>query len=417
MSHPPMSGPQHPITLASKDTPPFLVTGVPRSGTSACADALNDHPEILCAFERFNWPLEMAVYPFTLDDLFDPSIPDDTFFDSIHYLSNRKRHIAAYGNKKPRYYLTLHHLLSRQATKIIFVHRPPAPTAASWSVRALDASDTGWDRGMTGMYAYMDYVQMLHVLRMLPPETDYVVVDYNALFIDEGKAAVLRGLYRYLDVPSVDSALRAFMDRQNKACAKLKAKKRRLHSFETDYHDKYRLNELEDLFRTRKMLTARELLPHLEAFLDRLATTDFLDAFFNALPMYDHQPAVDHGAHYMMELYANAGSRSIFHAFPSSIQQEHHRIAVNAAHNYCDARSRPSPLAAKLLPHAKACIANTPSCPAPYIYLGDLLVCTKRIEEAVMVYKKGLGLMGGDSYGRSRIVRVLNRLEHDLENL
>lgn len=407
---------QYGLTLADPEKPPFLLTGVPRSGTSACLDALNEHPEIFCAFERFNWPLELAVYPFTFDDLFDTTLPDATFFSATQSLANRKSTITTFGNKKPRYYLTLHHLLCRQPARIIFLHRPPAHTAASWSVRAFNTEDTGWERGMPGIYAFLDYIQMMHTLCTLPPETEYVVVDYNALLFDEGKNDVLRGLFHFLGVPNDEAVQRSFTARQDAAISRLKGKERKLRSFEKDFHDTYGMDGLEDLFRTRKLLGAKELFSHVEAFLTRLSHTDFLDAFFDSLSGYDHAPAIDYCSDYITDLYANAGAHSIFQAFGNCIRHEPYREIVDIAHGFCDNHKPPSPLAVQLLPHAQALATRAPSSPGPYAYLGDLLACIKRTEEAIVAYQKALSLMSRDHRGRAHVARQLKAMQQDRGN-
>lgn len=397
------------LRLLHPDKPPFLVTGVPRGGTTACSNALNEHPQVFCAFERFSWPLDLAAYPFDLEDLRNPDVPDPSFIRDVRNLPGDKQPLAAFGNKKPRYYMTLPDLLDRRPAKVVFVYRSPAPTAASWNTRAFNEDDEGWGRGMTGMFAFADFVQMLHCIRSLPPEADYTMVSYEALTRDEGRKDVLDALFRFLDVPSDAEALRSYDQKQRALLPTLAAKDRGLMDFEQEYFDHYGLGELDDAMRRAKMFTPVELLPHIDQFLDRLGKTDFLETFMANLRRYDHQPTMDFYAQYLVEHLANAGERSIFNAFQHCLTSEGSHMTIRLVAQYCDSQPTHSPFVSKLLLHAQACIDRLPDNPGPYLYLGDLLLRIGKTEQAGIAYAKALSAAPGHAGARERLARVKAR--------
>ena len=401
----------HDLRLLNPDIPPFLVTGVPRGGTTACSNALNEHPGVFCAFERFSWPIDLAAYPFELEDLRNPEVPDPSFIKDDRNLPQDKRDLAAFGNKKPRYYMTLPDLLDRRPAKVVFVYRSPAPTAASWNTRAFNEDDKGWDRGMTGMYAFADFVQMLHCIRSLPPETDYTMVSYDALTRDEGRADVLEALFRFLDVPGDDKALESYDQKQREILPSLKGRDRSLLDFEQEYFDQYALGEMDDTLRRGKIFTPQELFPHIDRFLDRLGQTDFLEALMVSLRQYDHQPTLDYFTQYLIEHLANAGGRSIFNDLRGSIISEGLQTVIGQVTQYCHTQSPHSPFIMKLLPHAQACISRSPDNPGPYLYLGDLLLRLGKCQQARFAYAKALKVAPDHAGARERLARVAARTD------
>ena len=408
-----MTTSEHGLRLLNPGKPPFLVTGVPRGGTTACSNALNEHPGIFCAFERFSWPLDLAAYPFELEDLRNPEVPDPSFILDERNKPRGKHGLAAFGNKKPRYYMTLPDLLDRRPAKVVFVYRSPAPTAASWNTRAFNEDDDGWRRGMTGMYAFADFVQMLHCIRSLPPETDFTMVSYDALTRDEGRTDVLDALFRFLDAPGDGEALQAYDQKQRELLPTLEGKDRSLMDFEQEYFDHYSMGELDDTMRRAKILGPRELLPHINRFLDRLGQTDFLATFMTNLQRYEHQPALDYFTLYLIEHLANAGEHSIFIDFQDSIFFEELHAVIRRVSQYCETQPTHSPTISKLLLHAKDCISRSPTTPGPYLYLGDLMLRMGKSQKARFIYAKALCVAPGHAGARQRLARIAARTGDD----
>ena len=83
----------------------FIVSGVPRSGTTALANLLNWHPTVFCGIERF--PLATVDQSFfSHESVIDESIP------SAHFARNKdvleeKIQLDAIGDKGPRYFYRL----------------------------------------------------------------------------------------------------------------------------------------------------------------------------------------------------------------------------------------------------------------------------------------------------------------------
>ena len=105
----------------------FIVFGVPRSGTKALVHALNLHPHVYCAEERFHFRADHSriIFP---DSFLDASDGSDEELKKIKSISNelaRKGEITHAGNKLPRYYFALHRI-NRElpAVKNIWISEP-----------------------------------------------------------------------------------------------------------------------------------------------------------------------------------------------------------------------------------------------------------------------------------------------------
>lgn len=319
-----------PTSPPDPETPLFLVMGVPRSGTTALADALNRHPAILCGIERFDWPLARAIYPFGIEDFFNPQVPDTKFHERNLAIAQSKTSLVALGNKKPRYYITIASLLQRQPARLIWTYRNPAHTAASWNARALNKEDKGWQRGMTGLFACLEFVQMLLAFRNLPDHTEALMVDYETLFLGDDMGAVLGSLFTFLGAEA-DAQLLSDFERQQQGYAdKLKKRPHLLDDFEQSFVERHGLGELDPLMNGLKLASPGQLRPHIDAFLERLNRSDFLDDCLHALKLYPEAPAVSFLPSYLSTLFTNAGDATIFAALSASLGEREHRQLVDA---------------------------------------------------------------------------------------
>lgn len=317
------------MILQPPGTPLFLVMGVPRSGTTALADALNRHPAILCGIERFDWPLARAIYPFGLEDFFDPHVPDTKFHQRNLAIAQSKTSLVALGNKKPRYYVTIHSLLQRQPARLIWTCRNPAHTAASWNARALNKEDKGWQRGMTGLFACMEFVQMLLAFRNLPEGAEALMVDYDALFLGDDKQDVLDSLFTFLGADTDKQALADFERQQGEYLDKLQRRPHLLDDFEKSFIERHGLGDLDPLMTGLKLASPGQLRPHIDAFLERLGRSDFLDDCLHVLKLYPQAPAASFLPSYLSTLFTNAGDATIFSALSASLREQEHRRLVD----------------------------------------------------------------------------------------
>jgi hypothetical protein len=138
----------------------FIVFGVPRSGTKALVHALNLHPHVYCAEERFHFRADHSriIFPDTFLDASDGS--DEEALKKIKHISNelaRKGEITHAGNKLPRYYFALHRI-NRElpALKNIWIYRSPYGFIQSWNRRELDRQKGQWPAGQVGLFGLIE---------------------------------------------------------------------------------------------------------------------------------------------------------------------------------------------------------------------------------------------------------------------
>jgi hypothetical protein len=138
----------------------FIVFGVPRSGTKALVRALNLHPHVYCALERFHFRADHSRISFP-DSFLDASdASDEQALDKIKCIGNdlaNKGEIAHAGNKLPRYYFALHRI-NREvpALKNIWIYRSPYGFMQSWNRRELDSKRGQWPAGQVGLFGLLE---------------------------------------------------------------------------------------------------------------------------------------------------------------------------------------------------------------------------------------------------------------------
>jgi hypothetical protein len=136
------------------------VFGVPRSGTKALARALNLHPHVYCAIERFSYQRDHSglVFP-------------DSFTRWDGFMSGRSRakvrrirtdlagkdEIHHVGNKQPRYYLDLERL-NREVPRLqnLWIYRSPSGFVQSWNRREARHRATQWRAGQVGLFGLLE---------------------------------------------------------------------------------------------------------------------------------------------------------------------------------------------------------------------------------------------------------------------
>jgi hypothetical protein len=144
----------------------FIVLGVPRSGTVPFAHALNLHPEVLCATERFSYRADHSriVYP-------------ESFLETPRLLNaagrrkaNKARSVIARkgtvvryaGNKSPRYYLTLDKVNAQvPGLRNLLIYRSPYGFIPSWSRREQADAEGRWSKGDIGLFGFLDLIVCL----------------------------------------------------------------------------------------------------------------------------------------------------------------------------------------------------------------------------------------------------------------
>jgi hypothetical protein len=132
----------------------FIVYGLPRSGTTAMARALNAHTKILCGIERFSPRHDHAeiIFPESFyDKKYEASKANIARTET--YINRKGTNFVHVGNKTPRYYLRLDKILdSLRRPKAILCARSIEEAARSWD--SLEHAGGGsWADGRVGLFA------------------------------------------------------------------------------------------------------------------------------------------------------------------------------------------------------------------------------------------------------------------------
>jgi len=138
----------------------FIVFGVPRSGTSALARALNLHPNVLCAMERFYYSVDHASLSFPNSFLTTTDVDDSHDYKKIDYVRTQlaeKPQVLHAGNKLPRYYFGLERI-NREvpALRNIWIYRSPFGFVQSWNRRELNHRKGRWRAGQVGVFGFLE---------------------------------------------------------------------------------------------------------------------------------------------------------------------------------------------------------------------------------------------------------------------
>ena len=177
----------------------FAVFGVPRSGTTAAAEALNLHPQIMCGMEYFQDAL--AASTSVLPDAFE----DSRFNHSPNCAATRdtyrskKGTARVFGNKDPRFYLYADMpQVAAPGCKKICIYRPRLEFWSSWDTRASDHSDRYWERGQTGLFGVFELLCLIATAADFSKCGEMIIVNYDSLFFDD--IETIEMLFGYLGV-------------------------------------------------------------------------------------------------------------------------------------------------------------------------------------------------------------------------
>jgi hypothetical protein len=141
------------------------VFGVPRSGTVGLAQALNLHPDVLCASERFSYRDDHSRIVFPDSFVEAPRLVDQVSALRSHKgrtLVARKPDVLYAGNKSPRYYLTLDRINAEvPGLRNLLIYRSPYGFIQSWNRRERTHVESGWNAGDIGLFGFLDLIVCL----------------------------------------------------------------------------------------------------------------------------------------------------------------------------------------------------------------------------------------------------------------
>lgn len=191
--------------------PSFVfVCGVPRSGTTAFADLLNLHPQIVVGVERFkHLALRQASNPqftpevFTKSRFFDFR-PDDT--NIVRSYDAEKYESALWvGDKVPRYYRHARTIFDRFPGAVMFyIVRGPHAVARSWNERSKNPGDS-WPETNNYVRAVEEWNRANRLALRLGRDHPFHIVSYEDLF--SGSAATITAALAKLELaPTAEMA-------------------------------------------------------------------------------------------------------------------------------------------------------------------------------------------------------------------
>lgn len=157
----------------------FTVFGVARSGTTAFANTLNQHPNIFCSIEFIN-PKEDHSKINCPDYFHDENVEQNKAKKNRTDIS-KKSEIASWGNKFPRYYYYLNQL-TNQVPKIkhLGIYRENFEHCWSWTNRANALA--AWNPGRTGKMAILEQILMFQKMTLLSKPENVYLYSYSHLF-------------------------------------------------------------------------------------------------------------------------------------------------------------------------------------------------------------------------------------------
>ena len=170
----------------------FIIFGVPRSGTKALVRALNLHPHVYCAMERFHFRTDHSRLTFP-DSFLDTSAIRDADdlakIEDMHEELAAKDEVLHAGNKLPRYYFALDRL-NREVPglKNIWIYRSPYGFMPSWNRRELDRERGQWPAGQVGLFGLIELLVCIE--NCLKLDKDVFVFSYARGFARSAEATL-----------------------------------------------------------------------------------------------------------------------------------------------------------------------------------------------------------------------------------
>jgi hypothetical protein len=173
----------------------FIVFGVPRSGTKTLVRALNLHPHVYCAMERFHFRADHSniTFPDSFLDAGDIGDPHDLGkIKRVRADLAAKSEIRHVGNKLPRYYFALDRINAElPSVKNIWIYRSPYGFMQSWNRRELESRKGRWRAGQVGLFGLLELICCIENCLRLPKDVFLFPYDHGLNRSPEPVAQVL----------------------------------------------------------------------------------------------------------------------------------------------------------------------------------------------------------------------------------
>jgi hypothetical protein len=174
----------------------LFITGCARSGTSALAQLIGNHGNIIMGMERFGHLTSKQNFKLTPEhftqERFFSMHPEDTFYSSFDEFHSWDPNIRAkfpeakyIGDKRPGMYDAYDELFQTfQQAHVIFIYRDIYDVASSWNKRAEEGQN--WP-------AHLDFRKAVHAwnqsmkctLEAIDKGLNVIPVNYEGIFLEE----------------------------------------------------------------------------------------------------------------------------------------------------------------------------------------------------------------------------------------
>jgi Sulfotransferase family len=284
----------------------FIVFGVPRSGTKALVHALNLHPHVYCAMERFHFRADHSRISFPDSFLATRGISNKDDLAKIECIGKdltKKGDVRYAGNKLPRYYFALHRINQEVPTlKNIWIYRSPYGFMQSWNRRELDSQRGQWPAGQVGLFGLLELLCCIEACLNL--DKDVLVFPY-----DYGLNRSARPMLRALDFLGADPGLYARHRFKKKQLPKGQDGSHRLplKDYEEEILGALKVKELDAILHQERSVRVSEVAAPLGDYLRRIAAV-LPRAVDRAFAACDNRAVPSYGWDYVRRNRAELGS-------------------------------------------------------------------------------------------------------------
>ena len=248
----------------------FIVFGVPRSGTKTLVRALNLHPHVYCAMERFHFRADHSKITFPESFLDAGNIADPHDLGKIKRIRKdlaAKGEIRHAGNKLPRYYFALDRINAElPALRNIWIYRSPYGFMQSWNRREIESTKGRWRAGQVGLFGLLELFCCIESCLRLQKDVFLFPYEHGLNRSAEPIAEALSFLGASPGLHDLTTFEADYLSRRREAPHRLP-----LASYEEEMLDVLRVGELDAILEQPRGVMLSELAGDLKSYLGSIA--------------------------------------------------------------------------------------------------------------------------------------------------